>query len=305
MEGFKFLTGKYDLSNKNNVIDIINYYNSNNKFYESFSYLNNLGYYYENINDIYYDTLVKYLSEDRKESADKNTPIIITWTISPKNVPFLHMTDPQVRLRENLLGLCAWILDKSFENILIVESSEFKLNTNKLFDIGKEFGKQIEFISFLGSDNVSKFGKGYGEGEILEYAFNNSMTLKSNKFDKFVKMNGKQYVPFYEYLFMNNRGSFEYFNLHYIANKLAIDTRFYCINTSYYKEKLFYAYKQVNDHENNYLEHVFYETVKDRINYYVLREPIVLGKQGSVDKNYGNYPEIVHNLCNRLLNEIV
>lgn len=299
MDGINYLYAKYNPNDSSNLISIIKDYNSKNRFFESFQYLNSLSLYHQNISEIYNETLHQYLDNKIYNIADVDTPMIITWTIQPKNVPFLYMSDPKERLLQNMLGLAAWILDKTFKHIIIVESSNFKLDSDKLNKIGKEYGKEIQYLPFQGSDNVSKFGKGYGEGENLKYVFENCQIVKDC--ERFVKMNGKQYIPFYEFFLVNNKGSFEYFNLHYIANKLAIDTRFYCINRSFYEKELFDAYKSVNDHEDNYLEHVFYEKTKNRTNFYLSREPVVLGRQGSVDRNYGDYPQIVHDFCKELL----
>lgn len=294
-----FIEAKEQPVSKSNF-DLIQYYCSKNLFYEAFNYLNHR-LYFSNDYNLYYQVLTEYLNSANFDSYNE-VPMIITWTIEPKNVPFLQMVDPEIRLQESLMALSAWILDKSFNNIIVVDSSGYCLDKERLAEIGKQFGKNIEYHSFLNTDGVREFGKGYGEGEIVKYAIENSFVVKNSK--KFVKMNGKQYVPFYEFLYMNRNGCFEFFNLQGLG-RVAVDTRFYCVDTSYYVQDLMDIYKEVNDFKDNYLEHVFFEKTKNRINYYLPKEPIVFGKQGSTNKNYGDFPNIVFDFCNYLKSEII
>jgi hypothetical protein len=299
----KYLAAKYN-PNEQAIFDVIKNYAEEGRFREAYHYLNRAMYFHANAGEVYYSLITKYLSSPAREASVKDsTPLLITWTIAPKNVPFLNMVDPQKRLWENMLGLAAWILDKSFHKIIVTESSNFKINVDRLKQIGKEYNKEIEYYTFSNSEKVSQFGKGYGEGEILKHTFANSPSI--NSCSKFTKMNGKQYVPFYEYFLIDGGNTFEYFNLHFIANKLAIDTRFYCIDKEYYLNTLFDSYQECNDYKDNYLEHVFYEKTKNRVNYFIPTEPIVLGRQGSIEKNYGEYPPVVKKFCEYLMVELV
>ena len=300
-EHFNYFLAKHE-PNSESILAVAQHYADIGEFKYSYEYLNIATMFNRNVSSTYYNILIKYLSSENRNPVSKD-PLLITWTIRPDNVPFLNMVDPQKRLYENMLGLAAWILDKSFENIIVTESSNFEIKLDKLKEIGKKYNKHIEYYTFKNSKNVSKYGKGYGEGEIIEHTLQNSPLFNNCK--RFTKMNGKQYVPFYEFFLLDGNQTFEYFNLHYIANKLAIDTRLYCIDKDYYVTNLIDAYKECNDHQNNYLEHEFFEKTKGRTNYYIPKEPYVLGKQGSIEKNYGDYPPIVHDFCKYLISEIV
>lgn len=301
MEYLNYLVAKHKPDSES-ILTVVKHYSDINEFRYAYEYLNIATMCNRNVSSTYYETLIKYLSSNDRNPVTKD-PLLITWTIRPNNVPFLNMVDPQKRLYENMMGLAAWILDRSFENIIVTESSNFQINVEKLKQIGKQYNKNIEYYTFANSENVSKYGKGYGEGEIVKHTLNNSELFKNCK--RFTKMNGKQYVPFYEFFLLKGNETFEYFNLHHIANKLAIDTRLYCIDKDYYINNLVDAYKECNDHQDNYLEHVFFEKTKERTNYYIPREPYVLGRQGSIEKNYGDYPLMVHDFCKHLISEIV
>jgi len=300
MQGMNFLSAKYNLQDKQNIIDIIEYYADQGRFFEAYNYLNHAMYYHD-MSNVYYSMLTKYLSEKR-ESRNISDPLLITWTITPKNVPFLFMSDPEQRLKESMLGLAAWIMDKSFTNIHVVENSAFNLDKEKLRDIGLDHNKVVKYYNAESCEEASKFGKGYGEGDITKFAVLNTAVGRSKRF---TKVTGKQYVPFYEYSFMNNGETYEFFNLQHVANRVAVDTRFYCIDTKFYTENMIDAYKQVNDHRDNYLEHVFYENTKNRINYFPPKEPIVFGKQGSIDKTYGEYPKLVYDFSEDLIRSLL
>jgi hypothetical protein len=301
MDGMNFLVAKFNLNEKQNLIDVANHYADNKMFFEAFSYISHASYYHD-LSDLYYKTLSRYLQSEGT-SSNIDTPLLITWAISPKNVPFLHMSDSNVRLKENMAGLAAWILDKSFENIIVCDGTGFELDINALKRIGAKHNKNISYHSFVQSDGASKFGKGYGEGEIINFAFQENPKIRNSK--RFTKMNGKQYIPFYEFSLLRGKDSYEYFNLHYIANRPAIDTRFYCVDVQYYLKNLQDSYKRVNDFNTNYLEHVFFEDSMNRTNFFLPKEPIVFGKQGSIDKNYGEYPDVVKDFAKHLIETIV
>lgn len=290
MKQMKYLQAKYN-RDETSIFNVVSEYITQKRFYEAYSYIK-----LSNNNELYYKVLSEYLTE-KTPTLNNDSTLLITWTIDPKNCPFVFLNDPIKRLHENLMGLTAWIMDKSFDKILIVESSEFKLNTQKLKDIGLEYNKHIEYVSYKGSDNVSIYGKGWGEGESIKRVLDRINT------DKFVKMNGKQYIPFFEYDFCDGNKTREYFNLHFIGNKPAVDTRSYCVTKEYYNSYLIDSYLNVNDNLGTYLEHVFYDDVKDP--YFLPFEPVMLGKQGSVDRNYGDYPNVVFNLCERIKVEIL
>lgn len=297
---YMFLNAKFDPKSPD-CVNVVDYYINNNKFFEAFQFVNNR-LYFDNDGSLFYRLLSKYL-EHGDYSNYNPTPLIMTWTIKPNNIPFLEMVDPDIRLKEHLLGLASWILDKSFSHLIIIDSSvDFTLNKQALIKIGSDHGKSIEFHKCSNTEGASKFGKGYGEGELMKYVVENVSTVAHSK--KLVKMNGKQYIPFYEYLYMNRNGCFEFFNTQYLG-KPAIDTRFYCVTTDYYLNTLNDIYTQVNDHEVNYLEHVFQQNTKDRVNYFLAREPIVFGKQGSTNKNYGDFPKIVYDFQEILMEKII
>ena len=286
---------------KSSVIKIVRNYANNNMFFEAFSYLKH-ALYFHNIIDVYYEVLELYLKSPNS-SKKFDCPLVIVWTISPKDVPFVFMADPEERLRQHMLGLSGWILDKSFYNIVIVENSNFKLNLDRLKQIGKEYNKNIEYYSFDHSLKAKEYGKGYGEGELVQKAFESSGILRSSS--RFTKINGKLYLPFYEFCYTFNKLPFEFFNMHRMGDKIVFDTRFYCVNTDFYRHHLYNAHEEVNDHLTNYLEHVFYEKVKDKLNYWTPIEPVVFGKSGSFDGSYGEYPNVIKEFSSFLIKEIV
>lgn len=288
----------------NSVSELISSYINDGKFKTAFQFLNillEIDKERKVFTLLFYRLLESYFASnnyDYREDSQKRV-LLITANINPLGTPFVAISDPNERLKEHLLGICAWILDKSFSHIVIAENSCFNLDVDELQKFGKKFHKHIEYITFKGSELVSEFGKGYGEGEIIKYALENSKVL--GHFNYFTKVTGKLYFPFYDFIIGDNIDNKEFFIPAIIFNRLAIDTRIYSISRNLYLTSALDAYTKVNDHEGVYLEHVFFEAVKDVSAYYLPPALIMFGKSGSSGVSFGEYPVCVHKLYSEML----
>ena len=109
-------------------------------------------------------------------------------------------------------------------------------------------------------------GKGYGEGEIIEYAFRNSGLLKEATY--FCKLTGRLKVDninkFIKWADMEGT-YFWTMGLNKIWTiSSGIETRFYGISTKVYKDVFADAYKEVDDKNGMWLERVFYQRYKTK-----------------------------------------
>lgn len=105
---------------------------------------------------------------------------------------FLKITDHDERWHQTLCGLVRWIRDTSARTIVLCDGTMPTYDFSKVEKFAAENGKTIEILKFQESDNFMKHGKGYAEGEVLEFALNNSKHLSDG--GSFYKVTGRTFV---------------------------------------------------------------------------------------------------------------
>jgi hypothetical protein len=104
----------------------------------------------------------------------------MTATISPPAVVTnLSRTDPAQRLRDYLWALTFYLQlpVEVLPRILFVENSNSDIS--QLCELAAQFpDKTVEFLQFEGLGYPSRYGRGYGEARLLDYAMDNSSIVK-------------------------------------------------------------------------------------------------------------------------------
>jgi len=191
------------------------------------------------------------------------------------------------RLELHLQGLRHWINTPNVTHIVICDGSNYDLTPhikNLRCNNPKVLIECLHFQNEL--SKVIQYGIGFGEGEIIKYALNNSKFLSHSRF--FVKCTGKLWVKnFSECLkSFNGIASFDYQGK--IRPQL-IDTRFYIVNKIFYKTFLSEAYKNCRDKDFYYLEHSYRDELAKIMylyEYIMLPIPLLLGTSGHHGENY-------------------
>lgn len=207
-----------------------------------------------------------------------NTCIILTGCINPeKNIPYLTLTNSIVR-REQYIQSILFFLDKSrAKKIIFCDNSNAPIEDSVLKH-AIHVGKDLEWLSFSGNNEMcAERGKGYGEGEIIKYIFDNSRILKSCT--SFVKVTGRFKILNINdmLLFLNNNNSYFDFYENYV------DTRCYIANINQFKCDLINQYKYVNDSKGYYLEHAYFDPIYSNSKKYKQLPMIlnIVGQSGS------------------------
>lgn len=219
--------------------------------------------------------------------------LVITSCISPnREVPFLTVNNSDERRAEYEETIRWAISDSPFTEIVYADNSgcglEFFHDYTRLAETKN---KKLELLSFSTADNYIRYGKGYGEGSIIEYAINHSRLIRENKEQYFFKITGRLKIE-------NISGMMAHWDLKkvYLFRNYPLydmlDTRFYGMPIAIYKKYFMKAYTRVNDKELNYLEKIFYEICQDnQIRYDCLkRYPCFQGRSGSTGKIYIKNP---------------
>lgn len=216
-----------------------------------------------------------------------NICLLITGCISPnKEQSFLFLKDIEERLKQYIDSILYYLRYSSFKMIVYCDNSNFFYdNIDWICSEAERHGKQFEWISFLGDDGkIVKCGKGYGEGEIIEYALENSKLLRESK--AFFKVTGRLKVLNIDYILRRIKSENKnYFNRDIYSGRKGIDTRFYCVNTEFYRNNLLKVYYGL-DVVNRSLENAFWDALKQKEYKNLPAFPKVDGISGGNGRNY-------------------
>ncbi len=190
---------------------------------------------------------------------DDNTVLLITGAINVV-APNTILNDSKLRTTLYVNSILNWVSQTSIQKIVFCENTHsIPIELKKsLSYIGFVLNKDIELLTFQGDElSIKKYGKGYGEGEIIKYALENSSLLKNSV--AFFKLTGKFFIKNFDKIKIStqNKNCFLLQSTKFRNNK-QIDTRFYYVNKEFYMQYLLDSYKLVNESEYIYLEHVLY-----------------------------------------------
>lgn len=223
----------------------------------------------------------------------ENNTLVITGSIdiSQFEIPFTEIKNLNDRLNQYLYSLEYAIINyKAVKNIIFCDNTNYEYNYEPLYKIAETNNKNLEVLSFLGDyESIQKRGKGYGEGEIIEYILNNSQLIKS--WDCFYKLTGRLIVSnMDEIIFKSTDDNIFIYQPKQLTRlrKNHIETFFYKVNSNFYNSNLRTSYKEVSDSDDYFLEHVFYDKLENSSlaikSFY--KYPLIVGKSGSTGKNY-------------------
>lgn len=220
-----------------------------------------------------------------------NPPILLTSCV--------HVSDMSVSLKSSMDRI-NFTLESIKEWLTILPDAEIVICDNSEFDfselINEKFpNEKIECLSFLGNANAVKLcGKGYGEGEIIEYAIRKSKFIVNA--GCFTKCTAKLWVKNYRH-FLNQWNQECVFKpifkdvFSIKSTKLVqIDTRFYIVSTKFYCNYMMDAHRKLNPLTSQGIEEVFLKifTMNNLKNIFSKRYPEIHGLSGASGRIYKN-----------------
>lgn len=237
--------------------------------------------------------------------------LIITSCIKPFS-SFVELKDPIERELLHISALKRWILESNFKSIIICDNSNY-VYTKEFQELASKNNKELEILAFNGNQEKGlEHGKGYGEGELMEYVMRTSQIIKN--YDSFFKVTGKLFVE--NCLLINNinniKNSDFIFSIPIInifsKRKISlVHTTFYYAKVEAFMLHLKDAYLKVRDNEGIYLEHVYFNSLKNIKSNSKLSispmipMPIVTGVSGSTGDFYYMRNVIKEKIINMLL----
>ena len=190
--------------------------------------------------------------------------IIVTGTIAPDaKVGQLQIRSSEERLSQYKKALYELISSGAHARVVFCDNSSFGTDGfTELTELAKDRGVEFEVLSFCGdADAVIKHGKGYGEGEILDYALDNSKLAEGESF--FIKVTGRLVVDNIADIVDHLVTDRIYFNIPNIHRRDMYDTRLYAMPVGVYRDVFSKSAKRVDDSAGYYLEHAFTDAAFD------------------------------------------
>ncbi len=190
--------------------------------------------------------------------------LVMTACISPPaQVINLCVKDMDYRKQQYIEAICFYIEKTEVKNIVFCDNSAQPVN-EMLCRRAKEKRKNFEWLSFQGDyQKVEELGKGYGEGEILEYVVNNSKLLK--KCNYMAKITGRlKLLNINAVLRLLSTSAFHFRSYLHEDNGLFVDTRFFVARIDHFRGELVDVYKKVNDSIGFYYEYAIASRVQEK-----------------------------------------
>ena len=185
----------------------------------------------------------------------KQTVILLTACISPGGMAFTALQDAGERERQYLDAINFYVNNTHYSVVFSNNSSEDN-STKITYPEGR-----VEFLSYYGNDYDKQLGKGYGEFQIIEYAFRNSQILSNSH--TVIKITGRLKV-------LGLAAQIRLASICYwldtpfilvadIAQK-ELFARSECIIASKgFYEKYFLVNNKINDSQHYYFEHLLFD----------------------------------------------
>lgn len=276
------------------------------------------------------------------ESNTCKDVLLMTATINIGGTYKVKITNAQERLFQYICSLLSWIKYSGVSKIVFCENSGFKYDYSSIKELAKSENKLLDVIVFSGNDDSSIYGKGYGEGKILEYALQNSSVLQDRNINIY-KVTGRNFISNFndicrahrdddnvfkipawttghktrrinvdelKKLPFNIKREYDYIKhthrsrIFHDANNNA-STLFFKCNLKYFRDNLLHIYKYVHDDMGFFLEHAYYYALKGKNIKQFMIEPVVIGKGGTHGVVYegGDFKKDIQDFAESFINK--
>lgn len=180
------------------------------------------------------------------------TPLLITSAIHPpEGVPFLRMSEPIQRLLAARAFVFLWASGCRVRNLVICDATGQWLLDKQEMQVLVNLGINVEQLAFQQNTNeIRRFGKGYGEGKIIEHAVLHSKIIaQAGAFYKCTaKIFVKNIVDIDQLIKKSNCKSFFYRQpMNELDDFSFVDTRFFYNTVDFFNEIVLHGYAKSND----------------------------------------------------------
>jgi hypothetical protein len=232
-------------------------------------------------------------------------PLLLTSSVVPADLSG-NLNDPSMRMLHTIESISEWLSIDPHMQIVICDGSGIDFSDTVKINLPSA---NIECIFFNNdAEQIKIHGKGYGEGEIIRYAMENSRLLK--KSEVFIKCTAKLWVENFNQCLLQWNEQFicnAYFANVFSYKKIAlkfIDTRFYISRKDFYLNHFSSAHNQLGNADQS-IEDAFLEVISSKkIKHIFFRTPpVICGVGGGSGKYYKS--GVIRVLKDRMRNLIV
>lgn len=216
-------------------------------------------------------------------------PVLLTSSVTAMDHS-VRLKDEKLRIFHTLESINEWLKIYPNGRYVLCDGSGFNFSPLIIENFPNANIECLYFVNDI--DLMIKHGKGFGEGEIIRYALENSKTLYEAKW--FAKCTAKLWVDnFWDCIdqwndrflcqaFFSNVFSLKRSQLKYV------DTRFYLINKIFYQEHFLRSHIDIGGPEGDSIEDRFLDiAIKIQLTAFIfLIPPIVCGVGGGSGKYY-------------------
>ncbi|OFW01646.1 MAG: hypothetical protein A3I61_03375 [Acidobacteria bacterium RIFCSPLOWO2_02_FULL_68_18] len=221
--------------------------------------------------------------------------LVMTATFRPAaDTPGLVVCDERERMVQYLCALVSWARPAHVRRIVFGENSNTRFDFSRVTQYLQAAGKEVEVLVFDGNREVVRFGKGYGEGEILEHVYRHSRLLRAAP--AFYKVTGRLYVGNFDAV-SEATSTLDAFQRKVKQPKdgpprpCKVVTTFFKCSLALFERRLVRAYTQVDDLHGVFIEHVYYNQLREVDAPSFSVRPTLVGQQASTGRVYGAYDE--------------
>lgn len=215
--------------------------------------------------------------------------LVMTATFHAPDTPTLVIRDETVRTLQYMCALTAWGQTRHVRRIVFAENSQTAFDFAPVVRHLEAAGKEVEILVFDGNQGSETFGKGFGEGMILEHVYRNSRLLRES--DAFYKVTGRLFVSNFDPISEATPGpnAFRRKRWKDPARKPKVITTFFKCSRPTFESRLLDAYKYVDDRAGAHIEHVYFERLSDLADVDLPMKPAIVGQQASTREIYAPY----------------
>lgn len=187
----------------------------------------------------------------------KNTVLLLTACFNPGGMKFTVLQDKEER-KQQYIKAVKYYLDNTRYRIVFCENSG-----EDLTDLTETVANHsLEILSFQGNDYDKSLGKGFGEFEIVRYAFQNSKFIKDAT--TIVKITGRLIVNnLVEVIGLQNK--LFLFPKHFVyvgdGSHNAYDSRCIVASKDFFSNTFIASNNLINDSAGYYFEHYLFDKI--------------------------------------------
>ena len=199
----------------------------------------------------------------RLELAVEDDPVLLlTATIAPGATPFIHRSNPAIRLLDYKTALVKWLAEPSVAAILFCENSGSPLD--ELLVLAEKFNihhKKIVFTSYKSPSHEAARGKGYGELGAMHRAISENQLVPSSRI---LKVTGRYHVGNFDAITADIRRWKHAALLSCpIHNEKLIPSECFVATVEFMEQYFFPRRESINDPLDFYFEHALAEAAQE------------------------------------------